>query len=213
MPTTIIAPPALIGVRGQDLTGVECRILRAALGLERRHVSRFAQAMGYGTVDPTPERITAWEKAKGRGYPADLVAGLTALEGAVEAWARMATEEAAGSGAYVLLRPLGYRYAFAQLGLAGYGLTLTPDQLIALDDINGEIWLALADAAIARAALYLRRPGGLTRIELDREPELEHRGYSHGEAVMGRLTAAADNRVTFDVLADRPRNIYRDPKA
>ncbi len=185
--TIITAPPVLLGRRGRDLTGVECRILRASLGLERRHVARFIETLDLapGAVDTTFERInawigrlTAWEKAKGRGYPGALVQALTSLEDAVEAWARQAADEALGEGDAVLYRPLGARHAFALLELDRYGLRLTPDQIAALDNPNGEIWLALADAAIARAALYLRptlyrphRPGGVTRVEMDREPD------------------------------------------
>lgn len=186
MTTTIVTPPPpLIGGGRRDLTGVECRILRASLGLERRHVARFIETLDLapGAVDTTFERInawiarlTAWEKAKGRGYPGALVQALTALEDAVEAWARQAASEAGGEGEAVLYRPLGARHAFALLELDRYGLRLTPDQIAALDNPNGEIWLALADAAIARAALYLRfwpigGPRSVTRVELDREPD------------------------------------------
>ena len=211
-------PANLIGRPGDELTGVECRILRAALGLERRHVARFALAMGYGSVSPTPERVTAWERAKGRGYPPDLVQGLTTLDEAVEGWARQAVDEAQGHGAPILWRPLGYRYAFAMLDLACYGLTLSPDQLAGIDDVNGEFWVALADTAIARAALYLRPPPGQThwaapRIMLETLPYEETSTGQTGEAAQGHMTASADNRMTFDAAADRPRNIYRDPKA
>lgn len=173
-------PPKLISGLGNELTGVECRILRASLGLERRHVARFAEAMGYGRVEPTVERVTAWEKSKGRGYPPDLVDGLDRLDAAVDAWASEGAAESVGEWFAEMLRPLGHRHALRMLAPDRYGLRFTPDQLEAIDQPNGEFWLALADTAIARAALYLRDRGPVrpmlgrhvsVRVVLDREPD------------------------------------------
>lgn len=222
-------PPALIGRHGKDLTGVECRILRAAVGLERRHLARIIDTLDLapGVVEAKSERtsawidrITAWEKSKGRGYPAAVVVALTALEDAVQAWALQAGDEAGGEGEAVLYRPLGARHAFALLELDRYGLTLTPAQMAALDNPNGEIWLALADTAIVRAALYLRpqpirprRSEGATHVELDRTPDEAIRPdpagkaarRSHLERLAGSIRAAGAelSKVMDDILAGR----------
>lgn len=76
----------LLGEPDQDLTGIESQILRVALGLERRHIARFAVAMGcYGGRPVTVEKVTEWEKSQGRGYPADLREALENIESAVDA--------------------------------------------------------------------------------------------------------------------------------
>lgn len=156
-------------IAGDDLTGVECRALRTALGLERRHVSIFAEALGLDTEGG--RRVMQWERSKGRGYPGELVDRLLDVDQAVQRLADDLADTAEQTGQ--IRRPLGHRRIFTLLDLGRQGFALSPEALEALDANTGETWHALMDAAIARALVDLRSNDQSARVVMDREPDPE----------------------------------------
>jgi hypothetical protein len=73
-----------IGAPGEALNGAECRLLRAALCLERRHVAGIDSAMWPGEEPATLAQVTSWERSKGRGYPERIAALLQRLSEGVD---------------------------------------------------------------------------------------------------------------------------------
>lgn len=168
-------PTALCGPPGNALNGIECRTVRAALGLERRSVAAWANLRFHAPKPVTAADITSWERSKGRGYPQDLVEDLARLEMGVQQMAERMYADAVDKRTHLILRrPMGGRRILAMLDLGNVGLILTEDQLAALDSADGarEIWQALADAATVRAALEAARQYDLhPQIEMDRQPD------------------------------------------
>ena len=147
------------------LTGIESRTLRAMLHLERRHVAILAETVGLGDV--TTERVTQWERSKGRGYPPELVDRLRRIHSAVselsgrmanEAWreARAATLAALPTARLTIVRPKGHGRIMTLLRLpADADVRFSAAQLQALDEGGGDFWQRLADAAVVEAAQLL----------------------------------------------------------
>ncbi len=183
--TTAARP--LVGRPGADLTGVESRILRAALNLERRHVIALCNALALTTDETTNARVVTWERSPGRGYPPALVAALNALNSAVDRLARSLLadggtdspdsphgfamgETIRPSTHATLRRPLGSRRVLAVLQPDRDGLTFTTAQLDALENPTADLWQVLVDAAVVRAALYGAMLGQPVSVVLDKAP-------------------------------------------
>ena len=165
----------LIGHDGVDLTGVESRMLRAALNLERRHVVALANAMPVGDQPTTLDRLTVWERSKGRGYPPALVEGLNALYAAVRRLAEemriSAINERPEADRLVLRRPLGGRRTVELLCLPLHGLVLSEFQVNIIEQDSQDFWQAITDKVIVLALeLNQERSGSLINVVLDKEP-------------------------------------------
>lgn len=167
----------LEGGADATLTGIESRTLRAMLHLERRHVAILAETAGLGDV--TTERVTQWERSKGRGYPPELVdllrriqAAASDMAGQMAAAAKsQAAEVALGGGAVrmTIIRPRGHGRIMTLLRLpAAADVRFSPPQLLALDEGGGDFWQRLADAAVVEAAQRLSWDQDLpVHVELD----------------------------------------------
>ncbi len=153
----------IAGSVGEPLTGQECRILRASLGLERRHVAVLADIV-LGMGDITTERVTGWERSRGRGYPAEVVTLLQTLAAAVERGARLILEDRAGDGGDdrpVILTPLEKGWAWQAVAK---GYDISPDMIERIDSGSGDLWPRLADAALVLASYRVRETGGAVRL-------------------------------------------------
>lgn len=171
---------SLFGVPGQPLTGPESRALRTALNLERRHVVAMCNALKFRDDETTAQIVTAWERGKDRGYPDNVAIALSTLETGVErlalGWAQFAFDSYSNSNeidgkVWTLRRPLGAKRILTLLAPADDGLIFSEAALQVLDQSGGDFWLALADAALSRAATILAREGFALRVVLDREPD------------------------------------------
>lgn len=140
------------------LTGTESRLMRAALHLERRHVAVLAEiALGR---DTTAERVTEWERSKGRGYPREVLVLLAQIGLAVEGLAASLAHDALATGPGVVRRPRGHDRITALLDLpAQLGRAFTPTELRALDEGSGDFWQRLCDAAVLGALRALKSRG------------------------------------------------------
>lgn len=141
------------------LSGIESRTLRAILQLERRHVAILAETVGLGDV--TTERVTQWERSKGRGYPPELVDRLRRIQAAASDMAGQMVSAAKdlpgeGEARMTIVRPRGHGRVMTMLRLpAAADIRFTPLQLQALDEGGGDFWQRLADAAVVEAAQRL----------------------------------------------------------
>ena len=162
----------LFGLPGEDLTGPESRALRTSLNLERRHVVALCNALSLRRDETTAQILTSWERGKERGYPDSLVDVLEILETAVDRLALSMAEPVPPAASHqTLRRPLGAKRILALLSPGQMGLVFDEVSLGLLDQSGGDFWLALADAAVSRAAVLLRRYGCSVSVVMDREPE------------------------------------------
>lgn len=146
-----------------ELNGAESRALRASLNLERRHVVAMVNALEIFPEPLTLDRLTQWERSKGRGYPLGAVTALEAFSAGVD---RLAATFAGP----VARRPVGGRRIAQLMALAQGGLHLDRAAFDMLDQGGGDFWQVLCDAAINRAALAERTLKPF-RVVLDRDPE------------------------------------------
>lgn len=148
----------LNGGASAELTGVESRTLRALLQLERRHVAILAEAAGETAV--TTERVSQWERSKGRGYPPALVELMRSVQLATGELASVMVGAAMREGGerLTITRPRGPGRIMTVLRLPEVaGLRFSEDQLRRLDEGGGDFWQRLCDAATVEAALSLQR--------------------------------------------------------
>lgn len=151
----------LNGGASPELTGIESRSLRALLQLERRHVAILAETTG--EADVSTERVTQWERSKGRGYPAAVVNRLRGLQSATSDLAdQLAADARAGAAdRLTLTRPRGPGRIMTLLRLPeAADIRFTARELSRLDEGGGDFWQRLADAATVEAALRLQWEDG-----------------------------------------------------
>lgn len=163
-----LAPARLIGEPGRDLTGAECRVLRAALNLDRPHVVALCNALAI--AEATQTQVTQWERSSGRGYPPALVDALSALERAVGGLSRRMAYLTPPDPVATVLRPPA-DLSPAALDVAAHGLALDPARLPVLDQAGGDFWTRLVDAAAVRASLAMHRRGHAVRVTIGRTPD------------------------------------------
>lgn len=176
----------LFGLPGQPLTGPESRALRTSLNLERRHVVALCNALHLRRDETTAGIVTNWERAKERGYPENLTTALEVLETGVDRlclawaaellpswWQESPTSVLVGEegSTKTLRRPLGAKRIVELLRPADLGVVFDEVAMGLLDQSGGDFWLALADAAVARAAILLRNYCCIVRVVLDKEPD------------------------------------------
>lgn len=167
----------LIGSRNRPLTGPESRALRAACGMERRHVMGLANALAAREAEVTNSLVGSWERSKREGYPNPVRDALWRIESAIEGLAydlhHFALEDhkaAHGEGPCIMRRPLGGRYALSLLRLPDHDLRLDEHQLEILDRSGEDFFTVLVDAAITRAALWLAADNKEVSVVMDKEP-------------------------------------------
>jgi len=195
----------------RDLSGVECRTLRAALNLERRHVVAMANAMGLADREVTMALLTNWERSKARGYPGPLARALTQLEEATMSMAlSLVADQGKGVDAGVIRRPLGARRIHQ---LLSSNFVFRPHEVAALDAAGGDFFQVLADAATARACGILRDRGVAARVDLDRETD-SVTGFPNDAEPTYRLRMAVPGDgykpgswVTYRLMDGEPYNI------
>lgn len=151
-------PAPLFGAPGRPLNGAESRALRVSLGLQPRHVADLVNALG---LTPEPIRyayVVNQERSRGAGYAPEVVATLDGMGRAVD---RMAVRLASAAGAGPLRRPPGGAEAFALIEseLIGAGVVIGPKALATLNATVSDLWPALIDSALVRAAIDARRAG------------------------------------------------------
>ena len=147
-----------IGELGAELNGAECRLLRASLCLERRHVAGIASANW--SIDGelvTLAQVTSWERSRARGYPDSIARLLRSLSQGIDNFARvLASSSDVGPG--WLERP-SRAEAKAELRPYGEGACLDEEDLRVGRSTAGftgqaaDLWDVLTDAAMVRAAL------------------------------------------------------------
>lgn len=133
-----------------SLTGLECRILRAMLTLERRHIAILAEFTG--TTDVDTDRVTQWERSKGRGYPPALVTLLRDLIEELQGLGRTIANAtgADADGRWTITRP--GPIPIAQSLEAAMGRDLTTAEHEALTEGSGDFWQRLMDVIVIEAA-------------------------------------------------------------
>lgn len=145
------------------LNGVECRILRALLGLERRHVAVVADVI-LG-INATTERVTQWERSRERGYPETVVALLRDFMHRVGEYGGALYLSGDREGACITLRaPRGVTF---RGGLDWVASRPSPISAAAADRIDagaGDFWQRLDDAALIEAARRAHAEGLVVRI-------------------------------------------------
>lgn len=133
------------------LTGIECRILRGLLSLERRHVAILADVVAPGSQTSTA-RVGQWERSKGRGYPPALVVLLRDLVEEVAGRGRTLSglTTVGPDGRWTLRVPPAddMRQLLANI----MERDLSPAEATALDNGGGDFWQRLADAVVIEAA-------------------------------------------------------------
>ena len=151
--------PPIIGAPGEALSGAECRVLRASLGMERRHVAAIASVLDGdpGGAQVSVHDVFRWERSREGAYPDWLGAVLSDLSHGVDDLARVIVGGSSiDNGSRTLHRPSRDE---ARERLAGYG----GQRLANLGNVDGDgpgvlepaddAWDAVVDAAMVRAAL------------------------------------------------------------
>lgn len=138
------------GSASAALTGVECRILRGLLNLERRHVAILADVVVPGSQTSTA-RVGQWERSKGRGYPPAVVVLLRDLVEEVAGRGRtLSALTTVDANRWTLRVPSAddMRQLLANI----MERDLSPAEATALDNGGGDFWQRLADAVVIEAA-------------------------------------------------------------
>lgn len=146
------------------LNGVECRILRALLALERRHVAVVADVI-LG-LDATTERVTQWERSRERGYPEAVVTLLRDLVHLVGEYGGALYRAGAREGARITLHaPPDAAVIRDSLDWGSMLPTpLTAEAVAHLDAGAGDFWQRLGDAALVEAARRADGEGLVVRV-------------------------------------------------